>query len=420
MIPVARLELLRSGHAYLVLPLLAVQVVGMRSALDDWAGTWSAASVAVAWPGFIIAAALAGSTSLAAVSRTRRGESILANAVRPRWQLEAAMLLPPVLISVVLVIAGIVTAQVMAWPTASSGAGWLRLGFAVIEWSYLLLAIAIGHVAGRLVASWWTPAVAALGVLAVAVTVTNSDGLLFVPLQAPLHLRLSHHAVLLLLVAAVLALASASAGFRARQHAGGRVAIRVAVLPTGAAIVGALLVAASGTPLHLPRADQPDPLCTDGTPQICVVPEAPGVLSEARAMAERIAALPPGTYTAPERIEQLGVSDSPDAPAFALEGDRWFLADSLAGILATHSGRYCTPVDDAAAAASSAEYFTALEWLAARIHGGPRPAHVHSTIDDVVDLEEIARVLNQPDPEQAAWVSDRLTRMERACVGEVP
>ena len=165
MIRVVWIEFRRSALFFLAVPLLALEVVGMCFGTSDWQDMWSTASLAVCWPLFIVAAVLAGTSALGAVARSKRGESILANSSIPRWRIELAMVLPAIVVSAFAVIAGLVVAQIAAWPAAHLGAGWLRLGFPLLGWSLLLLAIGVGHLAGRMIASYWTPPVAAFAVL---------------------------------------------------------------------------------------------------------------------------------------------------------------------------------------------------------------------------------------------------------------
>lgn len=183
-------EYRRSVLWYLTPVVVAVELVGLFGASDPgWSDAWSTASLAVAWPGFFVAALLAGTTATAALSRARRGEAVMASAVRRRWRLEAAMIAPPIVVSFVVYLVGLVAALVATWPQAHVGAGWLRPGFALIAWSLAGIGIGAGHLAGRLFPSAWTPPLVATGVLMLAVTLSTPDGLLFVPITAPIEYR---------------------------------------------------------------------------------------------------------------------------------------------------------------------------------------------------------------------------------------
>lgn len=415
---VAWFEFRRSPFLYLSVPLFAIEVIGMNGAIDDWAGTWSAASVAAVWPMFIIASVLTGACAYLGVSRSLRGESILANAAVRRWKIEAAMLLPPVAVATATLAVGITWAHVIAWPTAHEGEGWIRAGFPLLGYSLMLIGCAVGHLTGRLVPSYWAPPVAAFGILAVAVTVGTPDGLLFVPMSAPIHLTLRPSAVLLPIAAGVVALGTAALAVGARRRPEAPPTARRAVLGIGLATVALTIAVVAGQPSLVPRTDNARPVCTSTSPRLCVFPEMPGAVPELAAMADRIAALPQARFSAPAELVQTGLPPVPGGVTFPAEGHRWFVADSLAGIVASKSGIGCVPMDMEGESASIAsdEYFVVLEWLAARIYGEARPADVHSTVDGMLDQAEIAALLAMPDTAQLAWVDEHLSRMEAACV----
>ena len=164
------------------------------------------------------------------------------------------------------------------------------------------------------------------------------------------------------------------------------------------------------------------PLCTTGEPQICVFPEAPALLPVVEAMSTRLAHLPSDIVTVPHRLDQAGLDPSGTDAGFGVDSDPWFVADALSGIVAAHSTLACEPSDastESEKTIANTEYFTILEWLASRIYGGPRPHDVHTTLDDVIDVDDIRDVLAKSESEQQAWAQEHLDRMRAACVGAV-
>ncbi len=337
----------------------------------------------------------------------------MANTVRRRWQLEVVMLVPPIAVSTVVYVVGMAAALVATWPQAHAGAGWLRPGFVLIAWSLAGLGIGIGHLAGRLLPSAWTPPLVAAAVLILAVTLATPDGLLYVPIMAPIEYRLSVMTVVLPVIAALIALAVAVAAIRARAAAGGPPRVRPWFVLSGAAVAAGVIVAAMGVPRLVPRTDHVTPLCTEGAgPTICVFPEAPAMHQAVQKMSDRAAELPSDRLTWPSTIQQNGLVESGD---FSIVGSPWLLADQISGVIMVDSGLACYSESSPDPDASWARYVTISEWLTDRLYGGSRPASVHTTADELIDRAEIDAVLKRPEPDQKRWFDTQVAELERAC-----
>ena len=407
-------EFRRSPLWYMTPVIVAVELVGLIAAADPgWSDAWSTASLAAAWPGFIVGALLAGTTAMTALSRTRRGESVMASTVRRRWQLEAAMLAPPIVVSIVVYALGLTAALVATWPQAHVGAGWLRPGFVLIAWSLAGIGIGVGHLTGRLIPSAWTPPLVAAGVLMLAVTLTSPDGLLFVPLVAPIEYRLSVMTVVLPVTAALVVLVTAVTAVQARVAAGGPPRVRLRYALPGAVVAVGIIAVAMSVPRLVPRTDQVTPSCTEGAgPTICLYPEAPVMYQAVQDMSDRAASLPSDRLTWPSTIRQNGLAETGD---FSLAGGPWLIADQIAEVILLESGLACYSEDSPDPDAAWARYVTISEWLADRLYGGPRPGSVHTTADDLIDLPEIAAVLERSETDQRRWFDDQVAELENAC-----
>lgn len=405
----------RSPLFLLAIPLMALEPIAMWYAAGDWQGMWTSASVAVCWPMVVIAPILAGSTCHAAVSWSRKGAAVMANSARPRWHDQVAMLLPALFVAGATLLAGLVLAHVTTWPIAHHGPGWLRLGLPLVSLSFLAIAIGLGHLAGHLASSWWMPPAVAMSVLALAVTLSRPGGLVFMPLLAPVGMRLVPAAVLLPVAAAAVVLVTATTGLHNWDRVVGRPARRRWVLGAGLIATAVVLGTATTVPLYLPRTDVVEPLCTDeGAPQLCIYPEAVKYLPVVSAIGQRVRDLPTGLFEVPPQMFQQGLR--PEG-GFGYQAGPWQIASGVAGTILFESELYCDADDIGPQRRERAaiENASVREWLTLRLYGRPRPDGLYTTFDPLLDLEEIADVTRRPEDDQVQWVNERLRAMWVAC-----
>jgi len=416
MVHVWWMEYRRSLLPWFALPLLVIQVWGMSSASSTWNESSTSASLAVAWPGMFIAAILGGLAALSGYTRAHWGESILANAAIPRWRIEAALITPALVVSILVPLGGLLAAWLSVPGALSSAAKGLRVEFALLAWSLSLAAIGMGHILGRLWLSRLAPGVAALIPIFLAAAMHRPDGLVFVPLLAPLKNVPSPLAVGTTVAFGLAVILTAVIGPKARSLPGGRPGFHRLPVVLGTAAALSLMVASSQLPLMVPRSGEVTPLCTVGSPHLCTYPEAIALLPTLETLSTRAANLP-SELVVPLKVLEDGLQD-PGQPGLILLGDPWFAAESLSTAIVNQTLGPCTaPTTPSGDLTTSwlTEYYTLEEWVSATIYGSPRPETVFSTTDPIVRWDEVDSMLGADATAQSAWVQGHLDTLRAQC-----
>ncbi|MGV1005255.1 MAG: DUF7224 domain-containing protein [Candidatus Nanopelagicales bacterium] len=158
-----------------------------------------------------------------------------------------------------------------------------------------------------------------------------------------------------------------------------------------------------------------DPLCTEGTPQICVWPEQRRFLGELDAMAAGIRTLDVPGLAIPTVIYEEGLRPADESPGlFLAGGNPWMIASGLASevLIASLDSPACIPQgkEDQIAQAS----LELIYWLTLTIAGSPQPDTVHGGPD--VDRSMIEQFASSPLPEQHRGARQRLDILTRPTV----
>lgn len=409
------IEFRRSVLFWATIPLLLAQIAGMTFGASDWVGEWSGSSLAITWPSMIVGPGLAGCAAMTAVSRSLRGPKILANSAVSRLRLEAALLVGPLIVAFVCVLVGVIYAYLRSYPIASQGPGSLRFGYAAIALSFSILSVALGHVCGRLVRSWWVVPVTVFLALGLAITVTHADGPAFITVLAPLSTALAPSAVVLPAAMAAAGLVVAFAVGIMVGHQNRRSWSAIAAAVGGLAMMGAAVAVLAGTTPHAVRTDPVEELCTESQPMICVFAEARRLEPMLSEYADHMAALPE-PLVVPDRFVQIGLKGA-DVGDFAAELGRWPIANIFASRVWDASSIGCPTAGLSGEKLQEVETarVTIIEWLTARIYGSERPAGTGSTADALIDFAKLAEVLDSDEGQQAAWLQGEIDAVAQAC-----
>ncbi|WAL74955.1 ABC transporter permease [Kitasatospora sp. YST-16] len=405
-----RTELRRSPLRWVFPVLVAVVLLVLFGRSRSWIGVWSQASAAAQIPAFYLGPAMAGAAAWAAASHRRAGVPAGFAAARPGWRIEAAQFAAALTYGLAAYAVGVVAAAAVTVPDGGPAFRWP--GYVLLGAVLITGCTALGHLAGRGTRSRLAvPVVCTLGCLVFL-------GLFgFVPQGTETGVGLAVLAgypsrtvapwPLLARAATALALAglAVAAGRQVRIGGYGPEWRRRPFGTVGAvlALAGAVALWALAGPLLVQRPVPARPLCTTGTPVICVWPESRQYLPALQAMADRVAALPAGRFKVPARFLEEGLDGKPldSGNGFYLrEGETWEAATSI-GIL-TAEATIPPSCRDA-----ERGHWELISWLIARVAGGGVPASVHGGPPGV-DQAAIGRLVAQPEDVQLAWVDQRL------------
>lgn len=254
------------------------------------------ASAAAQLPAFFFGIVLGGGAAWAAGRVHRAGfAGQLAAARSPRWRADALLLASSVTYGVAGYLPGVVLAGVVSVPEA--GPGFLWPSYLLLGACMVVLCTSIGHLAGKVWSSRFVPplvvAVCMFGML------FTRQLFEFYVLSAPVQVEISALALIargaVTLLAATLAVVMPIAG----QTIGWGPDPRAVISAGTVAAVAGLVLVPFGGPLRVDRAAPDDPLCSDGSPRVCVWPESRKYLGPIGEMAARLAALPPDLIKVP-------------------------------------------------------------------------------------------------------------------------
>lgn len=420
------IELRRSPLRWWFPLLVVVDLAALFGRSRWWIGEWPQTSAQAQIPAFYFASLLCASAAWTGgrVSRNRM-DSQMEVAARPRWQVELMLLSATLTYGLAAYGIGIVVAAAVSFPKAGPGFLWP---------SYLLLGAALlvtfagaGHVVGRLTRSSFAgPVLCGLGSLVFIAWVASPHALEFFVLNGEPFQTIAWPAlgarclvaVLLVVAACLLKQRSPLSTGRVWADSGRPVRAAVLVILLGASAFGL----ASGGPTLVARKEPSRPVCTSGTPRICLWPEDRKYLSEAENMANRLRHLPHEFFTVPSAFYEQGLRGSRQTyeDFYILEGSMWDPAATMASTITNASwpkGPGCLSPGDAPITPQYRQALNELDmWLAMRIFGGGVPSRIHGGPPGV-DLKFIAQIINRPEADQIAWVAQRKGIVRHAFCG---
>ncbi|MFE4516465.1 ABC transporter permease [Kitasatospora sp. NPDC056783] len=406
-------ELRRSPLRWVFPVLVAVVLLALFGRSTSWIGVWSQASAAAQIPAFYLGPAMAGAAAWSAAAKRRAGVEVGFGAARPWWRIEAVRVAAVLTYGLVAYAVGVLAAVVVT--ARDGGPSFWWPGYVLLGAVLITACTALGHLAGRRARSLYAvPVVCTLGCLVFLgligfVPQGTSRGVGLAVLTGNPGLTVAAWPLLVRAAAALsLVWLAVIAGRQLRAEEYGPQWRRVRSFGTAGgvlALAGSLVLWALAGPLVVQRPAPAGPLCTDGTPKICVWPESRRFLPELREMAGRAAQLPGGRFRVAAQFTEEGVDGQPldRGTGFVLrEGETW----EVATVMALRTAEETIPMKCRRA---GAEQWELIAWLTARIAGHGVPASVHGGPPGV-DQEAIGRLVDQPEDAQLAWVDQRLPR----------
>jgi hypothetical protein len=411
------IELRRSPMRWWLPVLIAVDLAVLLLRPLTWIGVWPQASAAAQLPTFYFGLALAPAAAWSA-GRTARAEAdeLLLQMPRPAWQREAVHLVAVWLYGLLAYLVGILVAAGVSLGRA--GPGFLWPSYLLLGLSMITLCAGIGHLAGRLFRSRFVAPLVAVPVVFLNVALRLGPDHVFYVLSGAVQLGLSAWAVAtrLAVAVAVAALAVTVIPLAERNDARRTPRRYVPSATAFAATVAAVVALASGGALRHTRPAPADPLCSAGTPRVCVWPDDRKYLPIASAMAHRLAELPPGLVDVPTTFYELGLRPEAESNTdFNTIFDTWSIAQNMA---LTVSAATMPTTNCSVAEADQEQYFAAVfefdQWLSERAFGGPQPSYIHGGPPGI-DEATIHHLTTEPESRQTDWIRQRLDRMRSLC-----
>ncbi|MEV6926808.1 hypothetical protein AB0M46_20195 [Dactylosporangium sp. NPDC051485] len=408
------IEVRRSPLRWVFPLLLLVDLAALFGRSRYWIGVWPQASAAAQIPAQFIGPILAGAAAWTAGRINRRGLTDQTGAAaRPMWQAELVQFAATLTYGAAAYLVGIVAAAAVTVRQAGPGFLWpsyLLLGLAVI-----VGCAAAGHVFGRWSRSRiWPPVISAIASFLLVGWLQESRSFAFGVLSAGPQLQVTRSALEARLACAfaVAAVAVLVPTLAPRARPGGY--LRPVQLLAGGTALATLLWAlqslAVADPLRVQRVAV-RPLCSTGTPNVCLWPEDRKYLPEIEAMLARIRTLPPGMFVVPSTFFERGLREERrgDDDFEVIEGSLWSISPNFVGSIVNATiTTFCPAADAAAEDRRTHAYFELDTWLEARINGAQRPADVHGGPPGV-DVAAVGRLIDTPEQQQIEWVRQRLT-----------
>ncbi|MEV7216844.1 ABC transporter permease [Kitasatospora cineracea] len=409
---VYRTELRRSPLRWVFPVLVVVALLVLFGRSRYWIGVWPQAGAAAQIPAFYLGPAMAGAAAWSAAARRRSGVPTGFGAARPSWRVEAAPLAAALTYGLAAYAVGAVAAAAVS--VRDGGSGFFWPGYLLLGAVLITGCTALGHLAGRRARSLVVvPVACTLGCLVFlgmfgSVPQGSGSGVGLYVLSGYPSLAVAVRP-LLARAATVLALAGLAVA-AGRQVRTDRSAARWRGRPFGTvggvlAVAGAVALWVLTGPLLVQRPVPARPLCTTGTPRICVWPENQRYLPELQAMSERAAALPAGRFQVPGEFLEDGLDGRRLGAGngfYLREGETWEAATTM-GIRTVEDS---IPVP---CRRSDLAQWELISWTIARIAGHGVPATVHGGPPGV-DQEAIGRLIAEPEDAQLAWVDQRLPK----------
>ncbi|MFI8386230.1 ABC transporter permease [Streptomyces sp. NPDC085540] len=415
------IEVRRSPLLWCLPLLIAVDMAAVFGRSQYWIGVWPQASAAAQIPALFFAPAFSAAAAWAVGRSLRRGIAEQRGAAaRPAWHMEAAQFTATVTYGVVVYGLGAAAAAAVSVPDA--GPGFLWPSYLLLGISVMIACSAVGHAVGRLARSTVAaPVICGLACFVAVGGAGSPRNLGFYVLSGDPGIEINRVAlaVRLALAAALVAAAVCVPALLRRGRTGwapgtGYRAVGLGALLAVVTAVGSLPVAGS---IRADRAAPKEPLCSNGSPRVCLWPEDRKYLQQTSAMAERLGAIPQDWIRTPDAFYELGVR--PDGPETAndfsiVEGNLWFAAPNMAGSIIQLS---LPPRCEALSPENANKVGTAIAqiemWLEFRAMGTSETPNVQSDMPPG-DLAAAQGATRLPEAGQADWVQQRLNVIHEA------
>ena len=407
---VAWLHLRSAPARHLVVPFLVVGLLVLFVRTDYWVGFWPETGGAVSVCAYFLGLLAAASSAWISARGDASGARALAatTSVRPTGRAESARVAAHLVWIALSFVALSVVPAFMTWRSGPPAGVSFFLAYLLAAATMLLLASAWGWLVGRLLSPVVAASVAGLGWVIIAALLSSSSGAF--PISGPSWLLLDPTVLFGRCAAVLLVVALVALIPDRRAHLA-----RFRLTATGAGVAMALvLTAVATTTLLVPRPAPENPLCVQGKIRYCLWPENSANLPLIRAQDARVASLPAGLVL-PERVVDYGMSQDTvvidgiehevrgDFPPEIniLEGNRWSLADSLAGAITQETFAACAAVVD-----DDPDHPTLQlqGWLERRLAGGGTPDYsTNAPADLQAAFDAGARAASLDEAGQHAW-----------------
>ncbi|MGW1198534.1 DUF7224 domain-containing protein [Streptomyces sp. NPDC002536] len=419
------MELRRSPMRWWLLILVALDLATLFGRSTWWIGEWPQTSAQVQIPAFYFAPVLAAGAAWSSGRAARNNfQPQLAAAARPQWQVEMCQLLATLSYGLAAYLVGIIAAVSVSY--SSAGPGFIWPDYVLLGIALLTLFAGAGHLVGRLSKSQFLgPTLMGLSGLIVIAWIGAPHNLGLFVISGDPYKSISMPALIMrcLLAAAVAVTACLLRRplYAPGKHRsiGGFGVPRVASL--GVVVCACLASLTIAGPIQITRGPSREPLCTSGTPTVCLWPEDRKYLPDAQKMANRMRDLPKGFFKVPSEFHERGLRKGaqPASEFYIMEGSMWDPAATMAGSIVSASwpsGNGCTLPDGPRLTREFRNATSELNvWLTMRIFGGGVPSGIHG--GPPVNLQTIARVTQQPGEEQSKWTSSRIDIIHHAFCG---
>lgn len=410
------LALRSSPLRWLIVPLIALDLILILTRDDYWHGLWGDTGAAGQVPtlllGVFAAAAAAWTSSL---RRPPEVAETLSAMPRPRPQGELpriavvlCVFLVPYLVGQAICFA--VTAP--SWPPGFTQ----YLGYLLLGVSSLLTATGLGWVIGRLLSSRWGPAAGALGWLLIVIALDTDLSVVNGPARMqPDLLEISlRAAAALLLLAACLWLPYGPRITRVTPLAG--LAIVLALAATAAT---------AGSPVIDERHGSALKTCVKGRTEICLWPEEEKYKPMAQDVLARAEDLPPVLAT-PKAVYSTGLVYTMDRTwggDFDMDsGSVWAMASGVTLAISRQTFAACRDNDfkgfEAQQKADDQSVLALERWLEKRLAGGGEPEYKEQgmTASMAKAVETGKKMADRPEAEQSAWATTTVRHvLEKYC-----
>ncbi|RKS76399.1 hypothetical protein BZB76_1754 [Actinomadura pelletieri DSM 43383] len=406
-------EVRRSPLRWLFPVLVCIDLAALFGRDTYWIGVWPQASAAAQIPSLFFGPALAASATWAAGRAHRHGfaEQLRASAL-PSWRPEIALLACTLAYGMLAYGVGVAAATVVSLPDA--GSGFLWPGYVLLGMGNVVGCAAVGHAIGRWARSaFMAPVCCGIGVFVLLGLFGQSLGLFVLSGHPQVEVVDSALTTRLVLAAAITGLALliplAAAKGTQRWRSGLMPRLTAAGICVGLVVVTYEI--ALGASLQTERAAPAEPLCSKGTPRVCVWPEDRKYLPELEKMANRLASLPSDRFKVPSTFMEAGLGEDKYAGFQIIEGSMWSVSPNMASSVLQETVKpYCPAANQAAEDRHMRATFELTIWLEAWANNAGQPASVGGGPPGV-DLRQIGALVKQPETTQFQWAKQRIDQI---------
>lgn len=418
---------LRRGAARHLLPVGLVVTIAVILLRDRfWIGDWPETGAAAQIPATLVGGLAAGASAWSATAFVRHDlvEQLLA-ARTPPWRREllacaSSLFGVSLAILVGAFLAGGLTAR--TWPPGFQ----IAIGYLLIALLQVLLAVALGHLVGKLMPGSGGYAAVISGLTWIVLSQNLGGSIALSVVSGPVHqdVRLDVMALRLLAGAGVLAFVIL---LPSRVASLGTQTSWKPVLVAGIGAVAALaLVVGAGSPLGW-RVAPDSPLCRGTRMRLCLWPEHAKYEGMVGAIADRADRLP-AAFELPPQIDELGLSyqiggtgqvvdlSQEHVPFFTiLNGSVWSISGVVAQQIVNRTLMFC----DGELTKGTESKLLAIEieaWLEAYLADGSVPDYAtnRSNEESAAATRGHERTRLETTHEQVSWAVDKIAKYNRA------